>query len=251
MLNYLRAELYKLFRRRPLYVMTGLLIAGEGLFCLSWAYGWPGAEFSDMVSLMTVTMPVGLYLTIPLAWLAASDTGRGGPLKNEVSFGLSRTRIYLGKLCAAAVVSLLVCGVVFGFYLGSNWLLCTHTDREAEWVALAVLGYTAAASLPLWLGMLGVCMLAFLSLRSTVGAVVFLILGLSLGELLPNLFTSIQWGPLQQLGWLGRQLSLLEPFGRFTGHLSWASMGRDWLLGLGWLAAATAVGIIIFRKREL
>lgn len=122
MLNYVRAELYKASRRRVLYVMVGLLLAGECLFCLGWVFGWPDGKFEDMVALLTSTMILGMYLVIPLTWLTAPDTRRGDTLKNEVSYGLSRPMIYMGKMCAALTVCLLTCGIVFAFYLGSNWV---------------------------------------------------------------------------------------------------------------------------------
>jgi ABC-2 type transport system permease protein len=252
MLNYVRAELYKASRRRVLYVMVGLLLAGECLFCLGWVFGWPDGKFEDMVALLTSTMILGMYLVIPLTWLTAPDTRRGDTLKNEVSYGLSRPMIYMGKMCAALTVCLLTCGIVFAFYLGSNWVLCTHGDPAAEREMLAVLGYVVLCALPLWLGMLGVCMLAFTVLRSAVTAVVVLFLGLNLGPLLPPLFRAVQLPAFQQLGRMGERISLVGPFwGVLTDAMDWAFLGRCWLLGLGWLAVSTAVGLLFFQRQEL
>ena len=251
MLNYIRAELYKVFHRRYFYILVGLVLAGECLFCVSWIMEWPGAEYADMVELMTTTMALGVFLAIPLADMVVSDAYGLGALKNESSFGIPRPAIYLGKLLASAAAALIACALVFGFYLGANYPLCLHSNPAAELEALWALGYTAAAALPLWLGMLSVSVMAFLLLKTNALAGVLLVVGLLFGPLVFTLFEAIQAPIFQQLGALGLKISLFSRFGEHVQGMDMAFLARNWLLGLGWIAVTTGIGLAVFQRKEL
>ena len=102
MLNYIKAELWKVFRRKSCYVLAALL-----LFCAH-LYGWlfSGGYFADLAAGVSLTMVTGMPLAPLLAHLV--DAGSRDTLKNELSFGLSRGRIYWGKLAAGLLLGLLL-----------------------------------------------------------------------------------------------------------------------------------------------
>jgi len=245
MLNYIRAELYRTSRRRVVYAVLLLLLLGELLVCILEGYA---TQFSEMVYLLSIMMVLGMYLVIPLAYLSLSNPLQNNVLKNEVSFGLPRSRIYLGKLFTAGIICVLTCGAMVGFYLGVTWLGCPHGGAEAEQTALLILGHILAASLPLWLGMLGVSVMVFLLVRSG-GGTVLLFLLLTLVPFVMNLFTEINLPVFQMVGRIGVGLLPTEHF--FPVNQETPAIAYNWILGMGWLGGSTALGLYLFQRKEL
>lgn len=248
MLNYLHAELYKALHRRYLYVFTGVLFLLEGLYALIWA----GMHtFANMVGLLSASMLAGLFLTPMLVDVVFSDQYRQHTLKNEIAFGLSRTRIYLGKLGASLLVALMVCALAFALYLGVGFLFCAHPDTGEERAAFGILGYVVLASLPLWTGMLGMSVMLFFLIPNNTVAVTLLVAGIVLADFFVWILTAINVAPLNTIGSFLQGILLTSPFGQYHGVLTTRLMAHNWLLGLGWLLGSTAVGLAIFRCREI
>lgn len=253
MLNYIRAELYRALHRKNIYVLLGLLLLGELLLSLG-SDAWPGPAFLDMVGMMAAMLPVGNYLTVLLAHFTLSDPYRHDTLKNEVSFGLSRHKIYLGKLLSALSVCLLVCCIAAGTYLAVNWLACAHTDPARDRMAWQVAGYVLADALPLWLGTLGLSLLVLMGIHSGTGGMILLLALLSILPMGFGLMTAITLPGFRTVGEWGLQVSLVGINNMallFTGILDTTTIGKDWLLGMGWLAGSTALGLLLFRRKEL
>ena len=92
MLNYIKAELYRAAHHMTVYLVSGILMA----LALAFASMWVGPfTFPNMVSLLTVTMPVGLFMAAIMDVVVVSGVHRTGSLKNEMSFGIPRSRVYL------------------------------------------------------------------------------------------------------------------------------------------------------------
>ena len=161
-----------------------LLLGCELLLVSMWAI--PGeSDFASAVGLSIAFLGTGLVVAIPLAWAVCAGGGRQGTLKNEISFGVPRAQIYLGKLLTALLAGLALAAAALAFYLGMSWLLCSHGEAEAERVVLGMLGFVVLCALPLWIGMLALSTLAFLTLPSNTMAAVFLFLSITL---LPSVF---------------------------------------------------------------
>ena len=250
MLNYVRAEFYKLTAGRRLLALGALLLGCELLLVSMWAI--PGeSDFASAVGLSIAFLGTGLVVAIPLAWAVCAGGGRQGTLKNEISFGVPRAQIYLGKLLTALLAGLALAAAALAFYLGMSWLLCSHGEAEAERVVLGMLGFVVLCALPLWIGMLALSTLAFLTLPSNTMAAVFLFLSITL---LPSVFAilmQIQVGPLRQVGEVGEALLLTTPFLEFTGLMDWGFPVRCWAVGMGWTAASTGAGLALFYGKEL
>lgn len=249
MLNYIRAELWKLRRRKYLWVLLAVMLGLVGLFAL--ASGWHRG-FDELVALGAATMLVGLYLTILLADMVFSDQYKTGALKNEVSFGLPRRRIYLGKLCAALINGLAACALILGFYLGFSWLVTGgQGDPAAIRENLAILGWVLLAALPLWVGMLGLCAAVLFTVKSELAAAVILFFSLNLVPTALGLASMIRGNPLSRALELLVSVWLISPFGQFQGALTAGLMLRCWVIGLGWLAFSSAAGLAVFNRRQI
>ena len=90
MLNYIKAELWKVSRRQVFYILLALLVLCTAVFTgTSSLQGFP-----SLAAAVSNTMITG-FLAAPLL-VQLVDGGGADTLKNELSFGLSRGRIYWG-----------------------------------------------------------------------------------------------------------------------------------------------------------
>ena len=250
MRNYLAAECYKVFRRKYLYLTLLVVLALEGLmlwgFWFTWSNGNTQMDFYSAVIMIPMMLSVGLYATILTGDMVFSEQYKHNTLKNEVSYGLSRVGIYLGKLAVATLVALLAAAVMAGLYLAGCWVLLPH--NELDQTGLALVGYTLAGALPLWLGAQGVVLACYFLVRNTTLAafVAVALLGVVpsilqlCGLLIHPTFEMIrQFMPAVML----EQLHLYA--------FRWDYVGRCWMVGLAVLAGSLLVGLLAFRTKEI
>ncbi len=255
MLNYLSAELWRMSRRgsdKAGWLVFLLLVALAG-----WL--WSSDDPAGVLEAFQDVLPVGLYLAFPLASWANGDASRTGPLVNEVVFGLPRSRIYLGKLLAAVLAGLLLFFLTALAFLGVALPLAAR-DGWGTWTGDPVLGLAAWATLgkavvcvlPRYIGAAALAHLLVFSLHTAgLGAVLYY-LYLTFGEL------TLAAVSFQGLGLVGTVLNILgdalQPFllcGPYFSGMPPVDVGQSWLVGAAWVAATSAAGIALFRRREI
>lgn len=249
MYNYLRAELYKVLHRRYTYIFLIVVLALETLLVSGWVFTNSNGNHVDFYSgaVMVVMMfSVGLYATLITGDLVFSDQYKFNTLKNEVSYGLSRTRIYLGKLIMSCVVALVMCAIILVFYLGLCFLLLPHDAASGN--PLPVIGYCLAVALPLWLGCQAlVTMLFFLFKSSNVASFVLVGVIAGAGQIFQLLGALVHQGFL-----LLYRVMLTTPLDAAPNMVGdWGFCGQAWLIGLGWFVLSTAVGLWCFQRKEI
>ena len=247
MLNYISAELYKLRHKKGLWAGMLLLLILEGwLFVPTlWVEDVPVEE--AMLAFLMAVLPFGLFLTPAFAAAVFDDQHGRGTLKNEVVFGIPRSRIYLGKLAAGMLVGTLCAAVAVGFYiLGCIWV-GTAPVEPLLWEMLLV---DLVGAWLTWLAALSFAVLIQFLFRSSAGAltITYLVsfIGVPLGmvgtgdkaalwlKVAINLFYS---APYQILYFgMGRP-------GRALGYAA--------LIFLVWVGGTTAVGLTVFHRREI
>ncbi|MBS1383367.1 MAG: ABC transporter permease [Flavonifractor sp.] len=250
MADYLRAECTKAFRRKYLYIALLVCLAGESLLLLgSWlTYSWGNTNisFHSTAVMVAAILSFGLYATLITGDIVFSDQYKHNTLKNEVSYGLPRGRIYLGKLLVSMLVALAACVVLIGFYLGGCWLLFPHDGSDGT--VWSLLGYCLAGAFPLWLGGQALVMACYFLVRSSTMAA-FLSIGIlvvlasvfqTLGLLISPVFECIRhFLP-------GVMLDTLASMA-----FDWPYVGLCWIVGAVWCVGSTAVGLAIFRRKEI
>lgn len=249
MLNYIKAELWKVSRQVSFYMATGVLLFCAHLFGLLFA----GGSFHQLASGMCTTMLTGVAAAPVLVQLV--DKGFGGTLRNEVSFGLSREMIYLGKLFSIFLVGLALCAVLIGGVLLSGWVFLAHDSAQKELVALAVLVFCLTAALPVWCGMAGLCHMLATLFRSEVTWISLYFLALIFLE--PIVATLVVGLTGSRLDWTqpGVLYGILMPWSlliskHMSGRLTLGFLLRCWAVGLGWLAGTSAAGMLFLRRRD-
>ena len=249
MLNYLKAECYKVARRKYTYIFLLLILLGEGLVLFStWFVNAHGAgnSFSTVVSILTLMLMIGMFLVIVVCDIVFSDQYKHNTLKNEVSFGIPRARIYMGKALASLLVALVMMAVLVLFFLGGAYLLMPM-DEYAD-VALVELGLVLAGILPLWIGALSVTMMLFLLVRSNVMAA-FAAVGVI--GLLPSALQMMSVLTGSSVFARLRGFCLMAPLDSMYELASVPGMRWAWILGMSWTVISTVVGLILFQRREI
>lgn len=254
MLNYISAELWRCTRR-----WTNL--AGWGCFLLLVAVAgvtWGTGGMVYALETLREFLMVGLYVGFPLAALTCGDLWRSGTLGNELSVGLTRRRIYFGKLLAS-----LLMGVVLFFATVVVFLLAAAPwgAQAAEDQVRAAMGYLMEGiwiSLPRYIGVVSLAQCLCFSLRATGMAPVLYYIYISLGELFLGSVNLYNIGPVGDV--LNALAAIVRPFLLGSAYFTYGNLtvpppapgiGMSWLTGLGWVVVSSAVGMAVFSRREI
>ena len=258
MLNYIRAEIYKLLHRPYTYITLGIMLVLEGLYASMFAFHNSHSlvtPFGGAVVNIVGLGAIGFAMCMITGDIVFAAQYKNSTLKNEVSFGLSRTQIYLGKLLAQTLLSLAYLVVMMAFFIGLC-AVCLPMNGPAGFYssrdALIIVGYFLAAGIPLWIGgQAAVCMCQFLVNGEMASS--FLYVGVVF-----VLDTTLEVAGLLIQGWFGNLLlkirqhfpmPLLSGAKEVVGNMDY--LGMTWLVGAFWLAACTAVGLYAFHKKEI
>lgn len=259
MSNYISAELYKLGRKKSLLVGVILLLALESLpFLPSFWKEELGASREILYGFFAAALYPMLALPPLFAAMVFDGQYGYGTLKNEVVYGIPRTRVYLGKLIAGGLVGTLAAAVASGWYI----LLANLTSRYymADSLSLSWLLRVLLSHWCIWLALLSFSFLLLTLMRNAAGALALVYVSIIL--LLP--FTVVYWGGDYPLWFrLVNELFFTAPFRYITVDAHYAEvgmlyslLGEDWLaysaaVGLFWVAWTTALGMFVFRRREI
>lgn len=280
MLNYIRAELYKVTHRLYTWIMLGLIFLGEGFMFIIWFDNRPYMTFYEAVSVVAMMMILGFFATLFTCDMVFAEQYKNSTLKNEVSFGLSRSKIYLGKFIAMTILSVLAMVIALGVYIGVCRLMLPDYALNAVYnetlgayegggalTALQLIGLGVLTELPVWLGCQAIICAASFLMNSAIAANAAA-LGIVLGshyviqfvslflradslaaQLLTNIYSWLPYEPLLTLypgvAWLQNRPvpAILE--------IDWAMIHKAWIIGGFWFILATAVGLYFFRKKEI
>lgn len=266
MLRSIHAECYKVFHRLYFQVSALLcaLFAGGMVFCLYLIKTEAGGEtiitMPFAVAALLFGMVMGVYLVIIGVDMVFSDQYKFNTLKNEVSFGVGRSRIYLSRWAAALLVMALLYLILVAVYsLASLILLGLPTPEEAQAMygvgvgrcvlnSFRTLGLYTLAALPLWLGGMSLALACyFLISNSTMAAFGYMGILVALPAILDKLGAYVN--PFfTQL----HHLTLIYHMNELAlGELDWTKTGVCWLVGLGWTVLSTAAGLVLFGRKEI
>lgn len=248
MLDYIHGEFYKVIHRKYTWWFLLAMLAGAGLLVAGWAYTNANGNdvgFATGAGILGIMLTVGLYCTLITGDIVFSDQYKFNTLKNEVSYGVPRTRIYLGKLLVSCVVAIIACVIIIGFYLALCWVVLPHSAADGE--IMKLLGFSVLNALPLWLGSQALVMLCLSFFKgSTVASFVFIGIIMGLPEILKLM------GLLIDPAIAGARAYLLTgPFDVQIKGVDWGFFGKSCIIGAAWFAVTTFAGTFAFRKREI
>lgn len=250
MLNYISAEWYKLRRTKGFFIAFGVLLALIAL--LFYPTAWRlDPVFPVYTGAYIMGLLLGFFLAPIFAVKAFDDQYGRGTMKNEVVFGIPRRRIYLGKLAFGALAGTAAALLVLGFYL----LLCVLAGGLGDEDALLYIELCVQGTLfvlPLWLASLSLAFCLQAVIKSSAGATVadylflfFLTPVALVGSEEPTASLALNFI---------NKCFFVSPYRRFymVGAIEQVSgMGYSWLVGLGWVAATTLVGLAALSRKEI
>lgn len=261
MVNYIHAECYKVFRRKYPYVFVGIFLVLMAAFMLLLRVEGLSTSMendtiivqrisvAELLSILAMLLSSGLYLLLMAADMVFSEQYKYNTLKNEVSFGLPRLRIYFGKLFTSMLAAVVLCAVLVGGYMGIGFLLFPAGENFGD--SLHTFGLTLLMALPLWLGGLGFFhMLQFLMKGSTASTIAYIMVIAILGSGFLDLM-SILMPSLEPVANLVRTISLNTPFSLMSRQGPEGQIGYAWILGMSWLGISTVIGLVGFHKKEI
>lgn len=255
MLNYISAELYKLRHKKSLFIGMAALLVLEGLLFVPafWIDELPLAD--ALMVFLNSALPFGLFLAPVFAVLAFDNQHGQATLKNEVVFGIPKSRIYLGKLLTAMLAGTVAAAVAIGWYL----LLSALTmGLPMETRLLSQLLINIASAWLTWLAALSFAMFLLFTLKSSTGAMIVAYLVAFIGV------------PVGMIGageraavWVRLSVNLFysAPYKKFwydIGLDANNSMPMGWSPALYatvvcalWVGIFSALGLLLFRRREI
>lgn len=258
MLNYANAEFYKVFRRKYLYVTFVTICALAALLCAGFIFvncGGSHVEFAHGAQSVLMVLSVGLYAALLICDMVFSDQYKFNTLKNEVSFGIPRSRIYLGKLAVEAVIGVVMSVLVVVFYVGMCYVTLYASPQEEAVRTVQIIGYCVLAAIPQWLAALALTnMLFFLVKGSTLAS--FVMVGIiAVTPVALELTALMIWNSAPHVSdvllairdYLPTQIISRAP--EVVGD--WGFIGRSFLVGAVWVAVSSAVGLAVFQKKEI
>ena len=261
MADYLRAECTKAFRRKYLYIALLVCLAGESLLLLgSWlTYSWGNTNisFHSTAVMVAAILSFGLYATLITGDIVFSDQYKHNTLKNEVSYGLPWGRIYLGKLCSALLAGTVLFLLTAAVFFAVGFPLSEHRQIQPDRLLLAWAGLLTGtlSAFPRYIGAVGLAHLLCFSLRSSgLGAVVYYGY-LTFGELFLSAAQIHGLGPLGLL--INSVAEAVRPYLLTSGFFTYGTEAvppgvlESWITGLLWLLLTSAVGLVLFRRREI
>lgn len=252
MAEYLRGELYKATHRKYPYVALGITVILEAVLVLMWA--WVNGNGEGMINLSASTgllmivelLAMGYYATAITTDIVFSEQYKHNTLKNEVSYGLPRARIYLGKLAAEVLVSLGMCALIFFWY----GLLCRFLlPQDGGWTgAMEGVGFALLTALPLWMGCLAFIHMLMFLIRSTTAATLIAVGTVAVAGQTVKLLSLLVSDKFLLL----YRVLLTTPLEGISQRLGdWSVVGWAWAVGIGWFLVTTAIGLAVFQKREI
>lgn len=258
MLNYMSAEFYKVFRRKYPYA-TFLTLAGlAALLCAGFIFvnsGGAHTEFSDGAQSVLMVLSVGLYAALLICDMVFSDQYKFNTLKNEVSFGIPRSQIYLGKLVVEAVIGVVMSVLVIGFYVGMCYVTLYASPLEETVRTMQIIGYCVLAAIPQWLAALALTnMIFFLVKGSTLAS--FLMVGIIAVTPVALEITALMiWSSAPHVSEVLLAIrdywptQIISRAPEVVGD--WGFMGKSFLTGGVWVAATSAIGLVVFQRKEI
>jgi len=260
MLNYVSAELYKLRHKKSLFVVVGFILLLESTLLLPGYWkALRGDQVGVLLGFLVLMMPIGLFLAPIFAAVTFDDQYGHGTLKNEIVYGIPRSQVYLGKLLTAMAAGTLAAGVVVGWYLVLTSLLARDLFSDVPGEVWSCIWSMLAGSWLSWLAAVAFTFFLLFTLKTSGGAltVVYLLtfFGLPLcmvGYEDPGHFDLLYW--FSKLFYAAPYRNIVMAPGIVEGELPWPLLrvlGETAALCLGWVAATSALGLALFRRREI
>ncbi|WP_195267176.1 ABC transporter permease [Eubacterium sp. 1001713B170207_170306_E7] len=279
MLNYIKAECFKTFKRvylrSTLLIFVLLAIALNLTFFITFR-GGSSTEVQEVIrTSLSVVVPMLLimvYMVLIIVDIVFSEEYKYKTFKNTLSFGFTRTQVYLGKLAVSIIVTAVLFLITLAVYLASLFLLLGFPEDMS---LIRLVFNRIAVAIPLYIGALCLCnACAFIIPNSTAFSFVYMgllivpyllfyaltllnpaFMPLFSMALVTPFYTAIMgldislsnMGNMMAVGFKVESIDSIAN----AAALPAASVAYCLILGLAYAAAATLIGLAVYRRREI
>lgn len=254
MLNYICAEVGRGIKRKFFWIalMSAFALAMVGC----WAFTYLNSRGSNN-QLLTLEhyMEIGTYffryvsvMLFIFVEIITMEEFKNNTIKNIISSGLSRTKIYVGKNIAIVILAVIAFVILMISSLGMAYFILGISSAAKVSHYLQVLCLKSLGCAVLWMGALSLLhFMVMISKQPSLSIFIYLVAFMFLGSILGALGTYVNpiFNVINQF-WLGTKINEIADSGSISTIL-----GQGMLIGLGYVAIFNVIGAICFKKIDL
>ena len=257
-MNTIRADFYRISRGKALYVTMAVLLSFVALLVLTDMEVMVGIN-TDVIDMdvaatngmtaarqMLTRMDSLIFMLVPLFIIVATAMFSCGSVKNEISIGMSRGKLYAAKLALSSVL----CVVFMAVYMISGILSVAAFRGIGNWTAgffaTVLKAFGAQAVILLACNAIGV-FLSFATRRTAavIGIYIAVIyVPAMVLTLLAERFTSLA-------GLYKYDITYCLKFFSYIDMMTGADIVRGLAVGAVYIIASTVAGVALFRRAEI
>lgn len=246
MFNYIKAELYRNFNRVYFYAFT-VCISLFALISNIFFLNVENIALDEMMKMSFEMLSVPVFLVLIIVDIVTSEEQKNLTVKNVLVFGLPRSKMYISKIIAATILSVISAIVILTVFLGSGAVILGLGESFSSDL---VRDFTCRilSAVPLWIGTISICtFLAFLIKNNTIFAVTYVVL-FNFTSLILNILgflVSDKFFYIKEY-LISSQLSILSSENITNTGLSTAAC-----IGFAYIIIFTVLGVIFVRRKEI
>ncbi len=259
MTNYIKSEIYRIVHDKGIYIFTMILVLLSVSFNFvlylfrkidgpNFSYATVSYSLSNLVANPMVFCLAGTIIGVVLY----EGNRKNGNLKNTISFGIPRVKIFAGQCMVATITALMIMLIVLAFYLPSTLLLLepsgpvTFIDLLTEIPAILLIAIASLIS--------GIICIEVFTKESTgilVWAAIWFVIPkiiFYLGLRIAFLYQIAMWMPANMFGTSGMTVNLTQcitAWGTVNGML------KCLLAGITGVVIFFIWGMIALKNKEL
>jgi ABC-2 type transport system permease protein len=150
MLNYIKAELYRVFNRLYFWVFTGSIAALALLLNIVLKINHvKGMGLTTLIENTATAVGVPVFLVIVLVDMITSEEQKNLTLRNVVSFGMSRSKMIISKIISCVILMFIAAFIILTVCYGSGTILFGLGSTFPGAIKISLLKLLIAV--PLWI----------------------------------------------------------------------------------------------------
>ncbi len=242
MLKLIRADLYKSFHRAYLFVFM-IVLSGMAIF-LNASMAYMHVPLESGIGIAAALLMYPLFLISMFADIVTAEENKEHTMKNTISFGVTRSQLFLSKIISTVLVAVSVAMVTVIVYLGSAFALLRPQKGDITGL-LTDLGLRVGTALLIYVAAVVLATLLAMAIKrnamftfSYFGILLVPVILFKVLNLLNPVFGSLQRGML----YMQSQIIASVPQAQLMNTV-WISIGH--------IAVFLTVGMLLLRRQEV
>ncbi len=245
MLNYIKAELYKDLNRLS-YKITILILV---LLSVTANVLFTGPKVTALESMYMAMNCLPAVVFLIMMYIDVTEELKDKTLRNTLTSGLSREKLYISKLIIPIIISFITCIFILVFFVGSTLLFLKSGNLSSAILTNLLLRLLCA--IPLYIAAISFgVLLSFILKNQYAFAYTYIGIFALMGTFIKLLcaFVSNKFYGIYNI-LITTNISVLTPVK--NSNLTSLQMLHSIGLGFAYTIIFTIIGIIIFRKIEI